>query len=223
MTLQAVQDGKLHTDLADDLHARFDIGERKATLIARDQVGKLYGQVNAIRQKEVGVEKFVWRTAEDERVRAEHEQRDGETYSYDDPPDGELPGEPILCRCYAEPDFTSVLDQATENTIPEGWSDIHNEDQVRTVDARALESRGYHEPESGFDGGIRLENARKIMTQGQHYPISMTVGRNGKLVVSNGRHRLQAAIELNKPIKVKFAKGVDVGNTGMVKRGGKPR
>jgi len=103
--IAAVQKGTLHGDLAKQLQKEFGYPEARAKLIARDQVGKLYGQINASRQKELGAKKFVWRTVNDERVRPEHEDRDGVTYSYDDPPDGELPGEPILCRCYAEPVF----------------------------------------------------------------------------------------------------------------------
>lgn len=108
-TMRAVQAGKLHPDLAEELEARFGFSEERAKLIARDQIGKAYGQINSARQRELGVGRFVWRTANDERVRAEHEDRDGEVYSYDDPPDGELPGEPINCRCYAEPVFDDIL------------------------------------------------------------------------------------------------------------------
>lgn len=108
-TMRAVQTGKLHPDLAEELEARFGFSEERAKLIARDQVGKAYGQINSARQRELGVGRFVWRTANDERVRPEHEDRDGEVYSYDDPPDGELPGEPINCRCYAEPVFADIL------------------------------------------------------------------------------------------------------------------
>lgn len=113
-TMRAVQTGKLHPDLAVELEDRFGFSEERAKLIARDQIGKAYGQINSARQRELGVDKFVWRTANDERVRPEHEDRDGETYSYDDPPDGELPGEPINCRCYAEPVFDSILDESAD-------------------------------------------------------------------------------------------------------------
>lgn len=107
-SIAAVQAGTLHGDLAKQLEKEFDYSESRAKLIARDQVGKLYGQINASRQKELGAESFIWRTVHDERVREEHDLRDGETYRYDDPPDGELPGEPILCRCYAEPVFPGM-------------------------------------------------------------------------------------------------------------------
>ena len=103
-----------HTELAKEIDERLAIGEDRAKLIARDQVGKLYGQINAERQQELGVDKFIWRTAQDERVRSEHQARDGNEYSYSNPPDGELPGEPVNCRCYAEPVFTEIL-QEVEN------------------------------------------------------------------------------------------------------------
>ena len=105
--LRGVQNGTLHTDIAKELQDKFDFSENRAKLIARDQVGKFYGQVNASRQQSLGVNQFTWRTVKDERVRDEHAELEGETFSYDDPPNGELPGEAINCRCYAEP----VLDQ----------------------------------------------------------------------------------------------------------------
>lgn len=109
MVTRAISTGTLHQDLALDLDREFGFGERRSALIARDQVGKFYGQTNAIRQQEIGIEKFIWRTVGDERVRDEHDELDGETFSYDDPPDEGLPGEPILCRCTAEPVFDDLL------------------------------------------------------------------------------------------------------------------
>jgi SPP1 gp7 family putative phage head morphogenesis protein len=46
----------------------------------------------------------------DERVRDEHEGLDGEQFDYDDLPSEGLPGEPIQCRCYAEPVLSAILD-----------------------------------------------------------------------------------------------------------------
>ncbi len=107
--LKAVQDGKLWPDLKGELTSRFGMSERRAKLIARDQIGKLYGQINASRQKEIGITRFTWRCVNDPRVREEHQEWDGNVYDYDDPPDGELPGEPIQCRCSAEPVFDDIL------------------------------------------------------------------------------------------------------------------
>lgn len=115
-TTRAIQDGRRHEDLARDLEKRFGYAKDRAMLIARDQVGKLYGQINASRQMELGAEAFVWRTVNDERVRDEHAELEGQSFKYAEgghPTEG-LPGEAILCRCYAEPDFTAIINGTTE-------------------------------------------------------------------------------------------------------------
>lgn len=96
-------------DLRKSLAKTFDLEENRAKFIARDQIGSLYGQINAERQQALGITEFIWRTVGDQAVRPEHQDRDGETYEFEDPPDGELPGEPINCRCYAEPVFAGIL------------------------------------------------------------------------------------------------------------------
>jgi SPP1 gp7 family putative phage head morphogenesis protein len=107
--MRAFQDGTLHRNLAIELNHRFALGEDRAKLIARDQVGKLYSQVNRARQEDLGLTSFIWQTVRDNRVRPEHKARHGKTYEYKHPPGGELPGEPINCRCYPEPDFSDLL------------------------------------------------------------------------------------------------------------------
>lgn len=115
---RAITSAKPYEEVAQEIVDRFDVEENHAKLIARDQIGKLYGQINASRQKEIGVTRFIWRTVGDERVRDEHSDREDESeddpYSYDDPPDGELPGEPIQCRCHAEPVFDSIEELSSE-------------------------------------------------------------------------------------------------------------
>ena len=74
-----------------------------ARRIARDQISKATGQFNQLRQTDVGVETYIWRTAGDERVRPDHANLDGSVQRWDDPPEIGHPGEPIQCRCRAEP------------------------------------------------------------------------------------------------------------------------
>jgi SPP1 gp7 family putative phage head morphogenesis protein len=120
------------TDLADDIQERFDVSERHARLIARDQVGKFYSSLNHARQQELGVKRFVWRTVGDERVRGtpggkypnadpSHYELDGKEFDYDDPPDAgtdgspELPGMSIQCRCWAEGIFDDLEDESDKD------------------------------------------------------------------------------------------------------------
>lgn len=102
--------GTPNRELQKEISERFEVSKRRARVIARDQIGKLNGQLNAKRQKDIGVTQFIWRSVQDERVRNEHQLRNGQIYNYSDPPDGELPGEPIQCRCYAEPVFGDILE-----------------------------------------------------------------------------------------------------------------
>ena len=76
---------------------------KQAKLISRDQIGKYNSKLTELRQTEAGVKKYIWRTSDDERVRDLHNELDGNTYSWDDPPisgtGGEAlhPGMPIQC------------------------------------------------------------------------------------------------------------------------------
>ena len=107
---QAFTTGQRHEDLAREIQARFDIGERHARLIARDQCGKLFGQVAASRHQSIGITKFEWSAIMDERTRPEHEDLNGQVFSYDNLPDEGLPGEPVCCRCGQQPIFDDILD-----------------------------------------------------------------------------------------------------------------
>jgi len=106
--------------------------EKRASLIARDQVNKLNGQLAELRQKEVGIDKYYWRTAFDERVRTSHVMLEGRLCRWDDSTkysdDGGVtwldrgnlgatmyhPGQDFQCRCWAEPYFEDILNQVKE-------------------------------------------------------------------------------------------------------------
>lgn len=104
---QGLSDGDRWEDLAGEIEDRFSVSESRAELIARDQAGKFFGDLNRVRQDDLGITEFVWRTMNDNRVREEHADREGETYEWSAPPEGG-PGEPVLCRCYAEPVIPSA-------------------------------------------------------------------------------------------------------------------
>ncbi len=87
------------------------ISRRRAEVIARDQVGKHNGQMNETRHKGVGVKRYKWRTVGDGSVRDGHVARDGKIFSYASPPPDGNPGEPVQCRCWAEPYLQDVLGQ----------------------------------------------------------------------------------------------------------------
>ena len=108
-------DGHYAETLAKEIKRQcIDVSDSRAELIARDQVLTLNAQITTQRQRDVGVEEFIWTTSGDERVRDSHQELDGQKFRYDDPPvvDGEpaLPGEPILCRCIPYPVIPELSD-----------------------------------------------------------------------------------------------------------------
>lgn len=96
--------------LAKMLEERYGVAQRRAQLIATDQVGKLMSSLTEERHRELGVTKYRWRTSRDNRVRRLHVRREGKVFSYDDPPnevsgDGHA-GSAVRCRCWQEPIIT---------------------------------------------------------------------------------------------------------------------
>lgn len=110
--VNGVASGDSWSGIQDDVQERYGISDRHAQLIARDQVGKLNGQITRARHEELGVSKYKWRDSGDNKVRPSHKKLNGKTFSYAKPPlvDGERknPGEPICCRCSPEPVFDDV-------------------------------------------------------------------------------------------------------------------
>ena len=100
---QGFVSGVRHEELADKLVKQGSILENRARLIARNEIGNLNSQLTTSRHQALGISRFVWSTAGDERVRDEHALLDGQEFSYNNPPDEGLPGEPIGCRCNSYP------------------------------------------------------------------------------------------------------------------------
>lgn len=88
---------------------RFNKAETRARLIARDQVNKLNGKLTELRQRSAGVTRYIWRTVLDSRVRDEHRRLEGKKFSWTAPPAEGHPGEPIQCRCFAEPILADLV------------------------------------------------------------------------------------------------------------------
>ena len=99
----------------------------RINLIAKDQVNKLNAQLSEQRQKDAGIEMYIWNTARDERVRPKHKVMQGKLCRWDDATvysdDGGKtwksrssigginlhPGEDVNCRCFAEAYFEPLV------------------------------------------------------------------------------------------------------------------
>ena len=121
------------------------ISTRRAAIIARDQTAKLNSELSQGRMEQAGIETYIWSTSMDERVRGlpggkysnavpSHYLMEGLICRWDDPTkyrnaSGEWvprpmgapllhPGQDILCRCVALPNW-GELDELTDATSEE--------------------------------------------------------------------------------------------------------
>lgn len=126
---EGVARGRPTSELRKEIQALMGITQRRAALIADDQVGKLNGQLTMLRHQARGVSKYTWRTSKNLRVRGRpdgkyprakpsHWAREGKVFSYDQPPSDGNPGEPIRCHCWAEPVIAGFED-LLEETPPQ--------------------------------------------------------------------------------------------------------
>ena len=127
ITQRAVRAGANPRDVARDIQARFEVSESRARLIARDQIAKLNGQLTQTRNEALGIDKYIWSTSEDERVRDSHRVMNGKLCRWDNPgvysEDGGQtwqsrssiggyvghPGEDYQCRCISSPYMDDIL------------------------------------------------------------------------------------------------------------------
>lgn len=90
------REGRARAEIASLIEV--DIAATEAWLLRRFE-----NELNEARQRAAGVTHYIWRSADDSKVRSSHAERDDRVFSWDHGfPDG-LPGEAHNCRCYAEP------------------------------------------------------------------------------------------------------------------------
>jgi len=76
---------------------------------------------------------YIWRSRRDRHTRPTHRARDGQVFSWDNPPDGGHPGEDYNCRCGAEPYYGDGQEYVTHDLRGLGGSNARweNLDFVR--------------------------------------------------------------------------------------------
>ena len=115
LTEQAIVNGLSSKKLSEEIMKATDnLSKAHCKLLARDQIGKLTGQINQAQMEELGLDLYVWSTAMDDRVRESHAAMEGllcrwdnaSVCSYDNgktwvPRPGVMlhPGQDIQCRC----------------------------------------------------------------------------------------------------------------------------
>ena len=172
-----VESGKRWETLAKDLEEEGGIGQRRARLIARDQVNKYNGALTQARQQKLGISHFRWQGAMDARERPEHIALNGKVFAWDAPPPCGAPGQPIQCRCVAIP-VVSDAEKAKAVTMTEADLEAATEQTLAKHGGRAKRVTAAHPAPRGGTGplGPAVRKAYKVAgTQGlvKHPLINM--------------------------------------------------
>jgi hypothetical protein len=61
------------------------------------------GLINQLRQQDLGIERYIWRSRDDSKVRDSHADFDDQVFRWDEAPADGHPGQAHNCRCVAEP------------------------------------------------------------------------------------------------------------------------
>lgn len=104
------------------IRQRYGVTRSKAEFLARQETALFMAKYREMRFKEGGVERYVWHTAHDEKVRKRHAELDGRTFFYSNPPivDKDTgrrgnPGQDFNCRCVDAP----VLEKVSKEYLKE--------------------------------------------------------------------------------------------------------
>lgn len=108
-----------------------ELSEARINLIARTETAKTQAAVTEIRSQQVGVDWYIWKTSEDQRVRSSHKHMLGVACQFSSPPSPEaLKGEPSVgyygpggiwnCRCYAAPVIDTEFLPARIKVVQQG-------------------------------------------------------------------------------------------------------
>lgn len=139
LTEQAIVNGMSPKKLKEEIYkATEGLTQKHCKLIARDQMGKLNGQITQAQMQEIGLDYYVWSTAFDDRVRDSHAAMEGLLCRWDDasvcsydggktwvdrPSDAVQlhPGQDIQCRCVGlayYPELTAEIEGEPMEYIP---------------------------------------------------------------------------------------------------------
>jgi SPP1 gp7 family putative phage head morphogenesis protein len=209
--------GRRHEDVAKDITYFLGVEEKKAKLIARDQILTLQANITRRAHERVGIVEYIWTTAGDQRVRESHEELNNTKQRYDNPPEEGNPGDEINCRCIAFP----VMPEGSEPKASVGA-------KASTIGGRGRGNRSLRSAveriggvskseflKSGFRaaalltgafanvsvrkaqqialGKAKVANAKEMPKSPKLPPIKVTIDADGTIELVDGRHRVLVA------------------------------
>jgi SPP1 gp7 family putative phage head morphogenesis protein len=178
-TEKAVTSGLSPAQLAQQI-AKIDhtISTGRANLIARDQIGKLNGQVTQARMEAAGLEMYIWSTSGDERVRSSHAKLDEKLCRWDDAsvysddggktwkprPAGAIkvhPGEDIQCRCCALSYWDELVGEVDQKIAEIEGLDALAAQNIAVMPKATVQEKSLNEPEDENIAVLKAEYEAK--------------------------------------------------------------
>lgn len=155
LTEQAIVNGMSPGKLKEEIFkATQGLEKSHCKLLARDQMGKLNGQITQAQMQEIGLDMYVWSTAYDDRVRDSHAAMEGllcrwddaSVVSYDggktwvDRPAAAVqlhPGQDIQCRCVGlayYPELTAEIEGVPLEDVIQDMPPVQDLPEFKEVD-----------------------------------------------------------------------------------------
>jgi SPP1 gp7 family putative phage head morphogenesis protein len=239
LTEQAIVNGLSPAKLKAEIKkATEGLSDKHCKLLARDQMGKLNGQITQAQMQELGLDMYVWSTAYDDRVRDSHALMEGLLCRWDDAsvcsydngktwverPSGAVdlhPGQDIQCRCVAlsfYPELEAEITGTSLSEQTEGLPEVQDLPQFNEI-SNAYFSSNYEENKNWLQSQFeekRLTGEEFITIQ--DYTDKSFEPMNNRL--RYGRYKLNSDNEIDKKIDIlSKALNKEIGKDIVVYRG----
>jgi SPP1 gp7 family putative phage head morphogenesis protein len=219
LTEKAVTSGLSVKELSKQIMSLDDkITKGRANFIARDQIGKLNGEITQRRMESVGLTMYIWETSGDERVRSTHAPMDGLLCRWDDAtvysddggkawkarPTGAVllhPGQDYQCRCTAIAYWEELVGEADAVIDYEERGTVDKEVQKSLKNYAAEEKRKKEQAAIKKANKEQIEKNRKKSYSiiEKEYPDEKWISSTDDL---QSRNKYTKALELAKNVSV---------------------
>lgn len=131
------------------------VNETYAKSLSQDTVSDFIGQASELRQRDIGMDSYQWKTKRDDRVRETHKANDRRQFTWEESHNLSIvetgpPGHDWGCRCIAEPVLSDELIEHLQKGaeefgtgIPEGERDVNPFIYVRDDGRKLLKGSDY--------------------------------------------------------------------------------
>jgi len=224
LTEQAIVNGLSPNKLSQEIMKSTEgLSNKHCRLLARDQIGKLNGQITQAQMQEVGLDLYVWSTSMDDRVRDDHAIMEGLLCRWDDAsvcsydngktwvnrPSNAVhlhPGQDIQCRCIGLAFYPELISEVEETPMEDLIEDLPPVQDVIDISSNAVEKYIEEIENSVINELSRSEKKSFVNYTEGYYDTVNNYLRGTKINFSNKSEaqklikKMDSAFEKSKPI-----------------------